>query len=121
MAGKNPITSRDIEHLEHQDSNIAQRGTVAKTSSRPVSVHGGMVHRDRQGNTFQSISATQALTALAGGKSPTDPPVIGKRQSKPTLMPGMKSQQTLGLDTDAHCELGSKILAEAALRVRRPK
>ena len=111
--GNNPITSRDIELLNSQSGTIATRGTVAKRSSDPVPVHGGQHHVGPNGEFNAGISSTAAAAALAGGKLPTDPPVIGKRLAPVELHPGMKSRTSPGLDTSAHKELGRLILASA--------
>jgi len=109
-----PLTSRDTEHAHTSGlNNIARSGTVAKRSSDPVPVHGGMHHVGPNGEFNAGISATAAAAALAGDKLPTDPPTIGKRLSPPAISPGMRSRTSPGLNDDAHRELGARVLAEA--------
>lgn len=111
------ITSRDIEVLNSQSENIARRSSVAKRCSDPnIPIHPGMTHV-KDGVVNAGFSATQVATALAGGKSPTDPPTIGKVLTLVTSKPGMHSRID-PLDDDAYRELGARVLEEGRLAIR---
>jgi hypothetical protein len=115
-----PITSRDVEHLNSQDQNIARRGTVAKRCSDPVPIHGGMTRQQQDmagvGGLGHGVSIKQMPDASSG--NPLAPEPQTKRLTPVTIKPGMRSRVEPTND-DAHRELGARVLAEAAQKVPR--
>lgn len=115
-----PITSRDVEHLNGQDQNIARRGTVAKRCSDPVPIHGGMTRQQQDmagvGGLGHGVSIKQVPDAGSG--NPLDPTTSPKNLSPVTIKPGMRSRVD-PVDDAGHRELGARVLAEATQKVPR--
>jgi hypothetical protein len=116
-----PITSRDVELLQHADQNIARRGTVAKRCSDPnIPIHPGMTRQQQDmagvGGLGHGVSIKQVPDAGSG--NPLDPTTPPKNLTPVTIKPGMRSRVEPTND-DAHRELGARVLAEAAQKVPR--
>ena len=114
-----PIGSRVIEHLNGQDKNIAQRGTVPKRSDTPPPIHGGMTRQQQDmagvGGLGHGVSIKQVPDASSG--NPLDPTPPPKNLAPVKIAPGMKSRTSPGLDDDAHREMGARVLADAMQKV----
>jgi hypothetical protein len=113
-----PITSRDVEHLQHADQNIARRGGQPKRASDPIPVHPGMLVKQLAGMNAGGLSHPLDNIPDASSSNPLDPTTPPKNLTPVKIAFGMRSRTTPGLDDAAHLELGRRILDEAAQKVR---
>ncbi len=85
-------TSRDIEHKNSRDLDIARKGTVAKRGG-PAPTHPGMSCPTRSGGPG---GPTQGNPPDASSPLPTDPSRQGKSFAVPAITHGMKSNDERG-------------------------
>lgn len=106
-----PALARGMEAQQHTTATL---GKPPKPKGYPISVHNAMRHVT-SGNTFQSISRTEAAKPPeASGPNPLEPDYrrLGAKQQNVPIYPGMRSRQ-LPMSQDQHFALGKAILDEA--------